>query len=174
MEKNSQEVLVKYLTQYHSQLLGYLRSLLGQREDAEDVLQKTNLVIWQKFDQFDPESDFFSWASTIAFYEARNFIRIRSRDRHYFNEELLGTLSKERSQDLKASQTKQAALELCLKKLNRENESLIRTLYQNSKTIKELATELGKAPQSLYNRIVTIKQKLLTCVRKQLDGEIGI
>ena len=49
-------------------------ALLPNEQDAQDVFQRTSLVLWQKFDQFDSDRDFLPWACGVAHYEVRNFL----------------------------------------------------------------------------------------------------
>ena len=84
----------------HERLLGFLRTLLGNGADAEDVLQRASLAIWRKFGEFDQSRDFFAWASSFAFYEAQNFQRISARSRLHFDDELMNRLAQERVADL--------------------------------------------------------------------------
>jgi hypothetical protein len=49
---------VMLLTASHEKLLGYLMSLLGRWHDAQDVLQRASLLMWQKFAAFETGSDF--------------------------------------------------------------------------------------------------------------------
>ena len=52
--------------QHQDRVYGYIVLMLPNRHDAEDVFQQTSLILWQKWDQFDPEQDFLSWACGIA------------------------------------------------------------------------------------------------------------
>src|SRR4051794_20532939 len=88
----SHEEFVRLLNSSHRQLLGYLLSILGNRHDAEDVLQRTSITLWRKFETFERGSNFAAWASTVAFYEARNFQRMGARSRMVFSDALLEIL----------------------------------------------------------------------------------
>src|SRR6185503_6454254 len=123
------EAFLKEFALHHDRLFAYLFSLLPHRPDAEDVFQRTSLVLWQKFDQWEPGSDFLSWACSVAFYEARNFIRVSSRDRLRFGEALLETLAKDRAASLRRRDDRVAALQECLKKLDRAERELLQRAY---------------------------------------------
>ena len=76
------------LARHQSQLFGYIYSLVRDLDDADDLFQQTSLVLWDKFDQFDPSRSFVDWACGVARYEVLNFLRARSRNRLYFSDEL--------------------------------------------------------------------------------------
>ena len=41
--------------QCQERVYGYIVTMLPNRHDAEDVFQQTSLILWQKWDQFDPQ-----------------------------------------------------------------------------------------------------------------------
>ena len=60
------ERFITLLNATHGRLLGFLRVLLGNNADAEDVLQRASMTIWRRFGEFDQSKDFFAWASSFA------------------------------------------------------------------------------------------------------------
>jgi RNA polymerase sigma-70 factor (ECF subfamily) len=167
------EAFLKEFASQHDRIFAYIFSLLPHRPDAEDVFQRTSLVLWQKFDRWEPGSDFLSWACSVAFYEARNFIRVASRDRLRFGEALLESLAKERAESLRRRDDRVAALQDCLKKLDQAERELLRRAYVDEESIRELARRDGQAAQTLYNRLNLIRKRLLLCVdlRSAARGE---
>lgn len=91
-----QEEFVRLLNEAHGLLLRYVMSLLGNRHDAEDVLQRASVVMWRRFGTFELGTDFIAWATTVAFYEVRNFQRVTGRCRLEFDDELMQILAAER------------------------------------------------------------------------------
>jgi RNA polymerase sigma-70 factor (ECF subfamily) len=61
-----QEEFVLLLNGAHGLLLRYLMSLVANRHDAEDVLQRASLVMWRRFSTFESGTDFIAWATTVA------------------------------------------------------------------------------------------------------------
>src|ERR1700722_10832150 len=81
-------------------IYAYVVSLLPNRADAEDVFQQTSLILWKKWQQFDPTRDFVTWACGIAHFEVRNFLR-KQQDkpgiaRVYLSEDVLEEVSQVR------------------------------------------------------------------------------
>ena len=162
------EAFVRLLNESHRRLLGYLRSLLGNRHDAEDVLQRASMTMWRRFETFEPGTDFMAWASTVAFYEAKNFQRVTARSRLRFDDELLNTLAAERLDDLRHLDERFDALEHCVGKLDAANRKLVEAVYGDDADIVALAAQLGRAPQTLYNRLNFLRRALAECVERQL------
>ena len=46
------------LARHQAQLFGYIHSLVRDLDDADDLFQQTSLVLWDKFDLFDPSRSF--------------------------------------------------------------------------------------------------------------------
>lgn len=171
--KSDRESFVADLTQHHAELLGFIYSLVGNWQDAQDVLQQTSMVLWRKYDQFDPSTNFMDWATRVAFYEAKNFIRLIARDRHYFNDELLRQIAAERARDVGHCHSRAAALESCLSKLRAEDRDLLDQVYDGRKAVGDIASDIGVAIQSVYNRLYRLRKRLADCVHETLAAEAG-
>ena len=161
----------RFLTEYnpvHPRLLGYLISLVGNRHDAEDVLQRTSITLWRKFDQYEPDTNFFAWAATVAFYEARNFQRLAIHTRIRFDDDLLALIADERVADLSHQEPRRLALGQCLASLSDSNRALLEAVYIDNADIGELARQSGRAPQTFYNRLNTLRRTLARCIDERV------
>lgn len=49
---------MQLLTSHQQTLYAYIRTLLPEADVASDVLQETNLMLWQRAGEFSPGSDF--------------------------------------------------------------------------------------------------------------------
>ncbi len=165
------ERFITLLNATHARLLGFLRVMLGNNADAEDVLQRASLAIWRKFSEFDPTMDFFAWASSFAFYEAKNFQRIAARSRLHFDDELMNRLAEERVPDLDQREARLAAMDRCIGELDDSSRELVREFYLGNAEISALAQRLGRAPQTLYNKLNTLRRLLGDCMRRRLAQE---
>lgn len=164
------EEFVTLLTAAHDKLLGYLMSVLGRWHDAQDVLQSSSLLMWRKFETYESGSNFVAWASTICFYEAKNFQRQAARSHLKFDDDLLATLATERILDLDLQGQRIAALELCLNEVGPAERELLRTAYDEHGGIIELAARLQRAPRTLYNKLTLLRRRLTECVQRRLQA----
>jgi RNA polymerase sigma-70 factor (ECF subfamily) len=162
------ELFVRLLNAAHDKLLGYLISLLGNRHDAEDVLQLASVTMWRRFESFTPGTNFIAWATTVAFYESREFQRLKTRSRLHFDDELVEMLATERVLDLDHCDERVAALELCLGKLDQPSQRLVEAAYFEEGSVITLAEQLGRAPQTLYNKLNGLRRILASCIERRL------
>jgi RNA polymerase sigma-70 factor (ECF subfamily) len=160
-------LFVSLLSSSHRRLLGYLISLLGRREDAEDVLQRASLTLWRRFDTFEPGTDFMAWAATVCFYEAKNFQRVAARSKIVFSDALLEVLAHERITDLPAQNIRIDALRDCLAKVDDSGRKLLEAAYLDGTNIGHIAAQLGRAPQTLYNKLNTLRRLLAECIEQR-------
>ena len=143
------ERFVAEFARHRDRLFAYVYSLLPRREDAEDVFQRTSVVLWQKVGTWEPGVDFLSWACGVAFYEVRNFLRVSGRDRLRFVDALLEKLAEERAATLATRDERVAALDGCLRALDAAERELIRRADGDDVAVRALAVESGKAAQTL-------------------------
>ncbi len=152
-------------------LFGYIYALLPHQADAEDVFQRSSLLLWNKFSVYDPARPFLPWACSIAHYEVRNFIRSVNRDRLQFDEDLIEQLADSRMQRCDDGDERLEALRRCLQMLKQVERDLIDLAYRGDASIKEFAESTGGVTQTLYNRISLARRKLLVCVRRRLSQQ---
>ncbi len=67
------EEFVRLLMANERRLLAYILTLLPHVADAQDVLQETSIVLWRKFGEYRPGSDFTAWAYRVAHNMVRNY-----------------------------------------------------------------------------------------------------
>lgn len=163
-----QEEFVALLNGAHALLLRYVHSLVGNRHDAEDVLQRASVVMWRRFATFEPGTDFIAWATTVAFYEVRNFQRYTGRSRLEFDDDLMQTLAAEAAQHVRGWSRRMEALEVCVQKLEPAQRELVEAVYVRGEEIGSLAREQGRAAQTIYNKLNFIRRALAECVERSL------
>ena len=165
------ERFVRLFAQNQKRLLGYIYSLVPHAQNAEDICQRTSLVLWRKLHQLQPDGDFLTWACRVAYLEVCNFRRTQARDRLRFSDELLEYLAEDRLGDLDEMNQRLDALHECVKQLKPTQRELIHQAYSSEDSIRQLAERLGKAVQTIYNRLFRIRRLLFDCVERRLSAE---
>jgi RNA polymerase sigma-70 factor len=158
------DLFLKLFVQDRDRIFAYVRGLLPNHADAEDVFQRCSLLLWHKFAEFDKDRPFFPWACGIAYYEVRNFIRVASRDRLYFDAELLDSLSETRAKSLASGNGRLDSLHSCFEKLKSSDREMLQVVYEGIQTAAELAVTQGKSLQTIYNRLSQVRRQLIDCI----------
>ncbi len=163
-----QEEFIGLLNGAHALLLRYVRSLVVNRHDAEDILQRTSIVMWRRFHTYVAGTDFVAWATTVAFYEVRNFQRATGRSRITFDDQLLEILAAERAIDIHRWSDRSEALESCVEKLDSSGRQLVQAIYVEGMVVAEFAQRQQLAVQTIYNKLNLIRRALAECVERRI------
>lgn len=171
---NQTEELVSLLTGVQRRLYLYIRSMVPQREDAEEVLQEVNLFIWRHSDEFTPGTDFAAWAYRIAYYHVLTYRKRMARQKVRFCDALVEQLAQKAVDVAERTDIRQEALEECIQKLTPEDRELVRQRYQGGGSAQELAGRIGRSIKAVYYALNRIHLRLLSCIQSSLrTGGIG-
>lgn len=80
---------IQLLTSSQSRIYSYILSLVLDPVQADDILQKTNVVLWEKQSEFQLGTNFIAWSLRIAYFQVCAFRKRQQRERLVFDDELL-------------------------------------------------------------------------------------
>ena len=167
----SSEDFAALYSKYHLDLLRYVLTLLPDRHQAEDVVQETARLLWQKLEQYDPAQPFWPWARKFAYFEV---LKVRKRDAtraKYFSDELVEQLAEERAAHEPRLSAQRDALTACLDKLDERSRQLLVQRYTQDSTLQQLAEQQAKSANAVYLMMHRIRQRLVECVNRTLGKE---
>jgi RNA polymerase sigma-70 factor (ECF subfamily) len=155
-----------------SRLYGYIHALVRDLNDADDLFQQTTLILWRRFDDFDPQRCFLSWACGIARLAVTNFLRSRGRQRLYFSDDLnLLLIEAQEEMTCEEEEDRRDALAKCIAKLRERDQQLVMECYQDQADVNQAAGRRGRSPQSVYNSLRRIRRALYECIARTLTHE---
>src|SRR5687767_1427938 len=108
---------VGHLTGCQSSLYVFISALLGGAEGAADVLQETNIVLWNKAGEFDPSRPFLPWAYKFARFQVMAWRKKQSRSRLVLDDDLIARVAEEFETKDGGADRQLDALEKCLNNL---------------------------------------------------------
>ncbi len=160
------------LREGRSRIFGYLLALVQNLADAEDLYQQTALLLWEKFEQYQPGTDFGSWATTVAHYTALNFLRRQSRRRALFSAAALERLSAMQD-EIKTSEctARSEALVQCVAALPAVERRLVRLRYEGDRSVQDIAQTEQRTVGAVYTALSRIRKSLLACVERRVAKE---
>jgi RNA polymerase sigma-70 factor len=162
-----QAEFVRLLTQHSSRIFGFVLALCVNRSDAEDVFQNTSVVLWEKFDTYEPGTNFLAWACRIAYFEALYDRRKTSRVRTLSDgawQALAGDALATTDEKL----DRQEALAGCLEKLSPADRDLLEQKYFRQRSVAEIAESCSRSIHSIYRALSRVHDWLLECIRRSL------
>lgn len=163
-----QAEFIRLFASHHSDVLAFIYKLVHNRHDADDVFQRTSMVLWSKIETFEPGSNFLAWANKIAYFQVCNFFRTSGRDRLRFSDAVLAKIADESTVPIVENQGRLDALSKCMNELGRSDRDVVRQAYSGEQSVKELAVTIGLAVQTVYNRLGRIRKQLFLCVAQKL------
>ena len=153
-------------------MLQVLGAFGDQSKGAEDVLQQANLILWKKFDSYDPQGNFHAWACRIAYLEILQQRRTNRR-LQTFSEEALSLIADKAMSHSSDFGHRQHALEECLEKLGSQDRELIEQRYYFRRTPKEIASVKTRSVYSIYRALCRVHRALYECVQSRIAREEG-
>jgi RNA polymerase sigma-70 factor, ECF subfamily len=167
-EQDRHNLFSESVIRYQSELYAYIFALVRNREDAGDLFQSVCMILWRKFDSFQPQSDFFSWARQVALFEVRNALK-RKKLTTYVNDELLDVLVESPCEvHGDASEFYLAALKLCRTKLSAMDEDMLKLRYVDDLGTRQIADRLGRSQPSICHSLMRIRRWLFECIQAEM------
>jgi RNA polymerase sigma-70 factor (ECF subfamily) len=163
---------VRLLTQHERRIYGYILKMVVDWNDADEILQETNVRLWEEFDRFEPGTDFAAWALRVAHFEVLTWRKRRQRSRLVFSEEAIASLADDHAPagvvPQERDRAREAALAECLKHVSASNRELIQRCYSGAQTIREVADGLGRSAEAIYKRLQRLRLGLHRCIEQRL------
>ena len=169
-DSRDRERFLDLLASHEAQLLGFMCAIVPGYQDAEDVFQQTVLTMWQKFDEFEPGTNFVAWGCRIGRNKAMNLLQARNCS--YLDQDILDLLvAAQEQEEPELRQARRRALPDCLSKLSEKDRQLVQAAYAHRQTIKSVAVEAGRSAGGVYNSLARIRASLFRCINATLARE---
>ena len=151
-----------------AKLFGVCLRILGDRGEAEDVLQEVYVTVWRKAHLFQPERGLspMTWLAALARNKAIDRLRSRGRLRRTDPLDTASEVSDPAASALDGLELdgERRRLERCLAELDDRQSLAIRTAFFEGASYPELADRLGTPLGTLKSWIRRGLLKLRTCL----------
>ena len=170
MKKVVTEKFITELTSSQMALHAYILFLVGAIDDAKDILQETNLVLWREASTYDDSRPFLPWAKRIAYFQVKTWRTKKNRSKLVFDDELLEKIAvfADEEPDMNVMLS---ALERCFQKLNASQKAIVTSRYTREKSVKSIAGALRCTAASVSMLLLRVRDKLGRCVEKIVKAE---
>lgn len=150
-------------------LRAYALSIVRDFTTAQDVVQDAFLVVTSKANEFDLESNFIAWASTIVRYRALD--AMRRANRPVLSEETLSVLA---ASDAGQLDFRTEWLIQCLGKLTPNVQRLLQLRYEDALKPSEIAKLVGWSKNAVSVATSRARSELRKCIEQfQLREELS-
>lgn len=172
----SRQEFVSLLTKSQKRIYGFIGTLVVNRNDAEDVLQETNLALWEMADQFTPGTDFVAWACKVAHYRVLKQWAATKRLRVSLTPEAMNALAADAIHESQLAGMAAAeqfdahrnALTACLGEVSARNRDLLLQYYEHGKSLSDIGLTIGRDSNAVAQLFHRVRAALRACIRKRL------
>jgi RNA polymerase sigma-70 factor (ECF subfamily) len=164
------EAFVQLMTAHQGRLYAYVLSLLGDPDQANDVLQETNLVLWRTAGEFQMGSNFRAWAFRIAHFQVMAHRQRQLRDRLVFDDEMLAVLDPAARAVDETYEERQERLTACLEKLPEAQRDLLRQRYADGLSLQTIADRVRRTANAVAQTLFRVRRTLIECVTRLAEG----
>jgi RNA polymerase sigma-70 factor (ECF subfamily) len=159
---------VQLLTGAQSRLYAYICCLVGESAAARDVLQETNLALWNKAEEYDRGRPFLPWAYRVAYLQVLAYRKTCARSRLVFDEELVSELAEQTESRDADFDRRLEALGDCIDKLPGPRREILDRRYRDGDSLDQIAERLSKAPNVVAASLYRIRKMLMDCIESRL------
>lgn len=145
----------------------YLRTMVLDYNDAQDVFQEVASVLWQKFDEFQPGTRFDQWACKVAYHQTLFHRQKRQRSKLVFSDEVLSLVAEKAAAENERFDEFQDAMRSCVQELPQRDRQMIRLRFEPDATNRSVAHELGRSETAISRALTRVYAVLLSCVQRR-------
>lgn len=164
---------LQLVTRHQAAIHGYIRSI-APGAPAEDILQETNVILWNRAETFEPGSHFKAFAFRIAHLKTLEFLRAaKRREWLVFDSDLLENIARRQAEHASSNTDSQAALRECVAELDPDDRELLHRRYTLRQSVRDIAKNDGKTEGSLQQLFFRLRNHLRACIEHRLAMEGG-
>jgi RNA polymerase sigma-70 factor (ECF subfamily) len=166
-----QEQFLRLFLKNEDQIKAFLRMLVRDRSDYDDVCQSVAMTLWRKFGKYDESRPFGPWARGVAVKEVLQMRRESARCPTPFPAEVVGQLLEAFEKRVAASPdtgTRLDALQQCLDALPAQSLNCVQLRYRESFSIPDIASRIGSTAVATQRALSRIRVRLAECIDRRL------
>jgi RNA polymerase sigma-70 factor, ECF subfamily len=171
-DENRAELFLAMLAKTQHRLSAFIHTLVANWHDGEEILQETLVILWRKFDEFDPQTDFFRWSAKVAQFEVLNYRR-KSRQSMLLDAEVLECLAATTIKLSDEGMLRRQVLGKCLQRLSEQDQKIVGLRYEETGSVDRVSQALGKSTSQVHRILRRIRCQLMRCVQANLVQSAG-
>jgi RNA polymerase sigma-70 factor (ECF subfamily) len=164
---------VRELTASQGRMRAFIVALMPGSPDVGDVLQETNLVLWNSRARFKPGTNFVAWAFTIARLEVLHHRRRTQRQGRVLISVALQQKLADETPLASNHEIYLNALEECISKLSETQRDLIENRYEPGRSLEDHARQTGRKAPALRIALMRIRSLLRGCIEESINEQLA-
>ena len=154
-------------------IASFIRGMVADVHDVDDLVQLVAETCARKFDQYDPqggEQSFLRWSLSIARFEVLRYYKRQKRTAACFSPETMDAIAAEFERTESPQEDRLDALRKCLGKVTDRNRQLVEMKYFRDLHTDRIADRLGLTSSGVRVALHRTRQFLADCVQRTLEG----
>ena len=151
----------------------YLNSVIYNKADAQDVLQRVALCAYQKYDEYDASQSFQGWLFGIAKFEVLGYFRNLGRNPEVIDSEISERLADNMEDQSEAisreDDERREKLEQLLTLLPEKAQELVRLRFFENREYDEIASLLNTNEGAVRTALSRIIAKLRSMAKESMQ-----
>jgi RNA polymerase sigma-70 factor (ECF subfamily) len=147
----------------------YVCALVPSTNDAEEIVQQTAILLWQKFDQYDQSRPFAPWACRFALNVSKQWMARRKRWSKLLEAGLAEELAMRREELKPQFDARRSQLKQCMHELPEQQRVIVEAYYFEKLDIEAVAEQAGRSVEAVYKALQRIRRQLRHCITLSLS-----
>lgn len=168
VENKKSDYFFQLYIKNQKRIYAYILMLVPNVSDADDILQQVSSFLWERFDQFEADTNFGAWATQIAKNFVLDYYKKQRRSKLIFAGENLELFAGKADEAAGRIDCRLEILQKCLRELSAGDSKLMKVRYEEGLKIKDIAMRIDRPVGGLYKAINRIHNLLLKCVRYKM------
>lgn len=153
------------LMQNQMRIYAYILSMVRNYHDADDILQETAKIMFEKYADSRPINNFVGWAIQIANFKIMEYRKKKANAHIHYDKELFEMFASMVRDEVQRPDSRLEKLTKCLKKLTPRSRKLVELRYYQDLKPRQISSLLGLSITNVYKSMTRIHSQLLDCVR---------
>lgn len=152
----------------------FIRTLVPDFQQADEVLQRVAVTLVRKFNQYDPSRAFAAWAVGVAKYEVLYYRRERATDRHLFGDDIVEHIASRYEVIAEDADPMREALAHCVDELKGRSKRVIELRYRRGMKSAAIASEMMLSAGAVRMLLCRARESLRHCIQRRVKRSEGL
>jgi RNA polymerase sigma-70 factor (ECF subfamily) len=166
MKPHQAEQFAALWTAAQPTVAAFIRMLIPDYQQADEVLQRVAVTLVRKFDDYDQSRPFGAWAVGVARYEVLYYRRERATDKHLFGDEIVEQIASRYEVLAEEADPIREALRQCVGQLKGRSKRVIDLRYHRGMKSSAIAEEMTLSAGAVRMLLCRVRESLRRCIER--------
>ncbi len=171
--KSDNELFTRCWTGAQVAVSAFIFSMVGDFNEAQDILQEVAVILLRKFDQYDRSRSFTAWAIGVARLRILDLRRARAKSIVLLDPEIVDAAAETCETISPELEKRLFALRECLQTVEGPSRDILKMRYAELLKPHAIAERLNLSSPAIRVRLSRIRDSLRGCVERQLAGALS-